>query len=116
MANPEALVRAVRTSTYLVTARRGRELIGLARVLSDEVAIAYLQDLLVHPDAQRAGVGRALMEACLMRFADVRAIVLMTDDQPEQLRFYESLGFSNTRSLTQMQLNTFVRYKGRTLS
>ena len=110
-----ALTRAVCASTQVFTARRDGRLVGLARVLSDEVSIAYLQDILVHPDAQRMGVGRALMEACLARFSDVRAFVLMTDDRPQQLTFYASLGLSNTRTLTQVQLNTFVRFKGMTL-
>ena len=35
------------------------------------------------------------------RDPDVRQKVLLTDDRPEQLRFYERLGFANTRTLRQ---------------
>ena len=99
-----------------MTARKDSALIGLARVISDEVSIAYLQDVLVDSGFQGSGVGRALMEACMERFAHVRAFVLMTDDSSRQLRFYEKMGLSNTRTLTRVQLNTFVRFKGVELS
>ncbi len=114
--DPEGLTRAVCSSTYIVTARKDSALIGLARVISDEVSIAYLQDVLVDSGFQGSGVGRALMEACMERFAHVRAFVLMTDDSSRQLRFYEKMGLSNTRTLTRVQLNTFVRFKGVELS
>src|SRR5262245_30752112 len=83
--DPQALARAVAHSTWVARAWDGSRLIGLARALSDEVAIAYLQDVLVHPEYQRHGVGRALVVACAERFAHVRMHVLMTDDEPRQL-------------------------------
>ena len=83
-------------------------LIGLARVISDDVSIAYIQDVLVHPQHQGRGVGKQLMKMVLERYSHVRQKVLLTDDRPEQLRFYESLGFTNTRTLTMTPLNAFV--------
>ena len=83
---------------------------------SDGVTIAYIQDILVDPVHHRKGIGRVLVEACLEHFSELRQIVLLTDDRPEQLQFYSSLGFSNTRNLTNMPLNAFVRFKGVELS
>lgn len=91
--DPEALTRAVEASTYVVTARHEGELIGLARVLSDGVAILYLQDILVRPDWQRRGVGGALLARCLERYGHVRTKVLMTDDEERQHAFYRAMGF-----------------------
>lgn len=105
------LPEAIRNSTYMVSAWDGDMLVGLARVLSDEVAIFYLQDLLVHPDHQGQGIGKALLQDCLDRFRHVRMKILLTDDRPEQLRFYETMGFVNTRDLTEAVLNTFVQFK-----
>ena len=48
------------------------------------------------------------MKMVLERYTHVRQKVLLTDDRPEQLRFYESLGFTNTRTLTMTPLNAFV--------
>jgi ribosomal protein S18 acetylase RimI-like enzyme len=93
----------------VVTAWRDGQLIGLARALSDDVSIVYIQDILVRPEAQRGGVGRALLANILERFAHVRSAVLLTDDDEAQLRFYASLGFKNTRDLVKTPLNAFVR-------
>jgi len=109
---PSSLAQAIASSTFVVTAWEGDRLVGLARCLSDEVAICYLQDVLVHPDFQGAGVGRQLMTSCLERFAAVRTHLLLTDDEPRQRAFYASLGYSNTRELTKVRLNAFVQMKG----
>ncbi len=110
--DPVGLQTALRNSTFIVSAWRGDQLIGLARALSDDVSIAYLQDILVRPEAQRGGVGRRLVQACLDRFAHVRTLVLLTDNSPAQLRFYAALGFKNTRDLVRQPLNAFVRMPG----
>lgn len=91
--DPEGLHRGVRNSTYTVVARDDDELVGLARVVSDDHSIMYLQDILVLPSHQRRGIGRALLGRCLERFAHCRGKVLLTDDEERQLRFYESLGY-----------------------
>ena len=96
----------------MVTARADGQLIGLARGLSDDVSIFYLQDVLVHPDWQHRGVGTALLTECLERYAHVRQKVLLTDDEESQRRFYESLGYEDTRRITNVGLHTFVRIDG----
>ena len=107
-----ALEKACRNSTYVVCAWNGETLVGLARCLSDDVSIAYLQDILVHPDSQRRGIGRRLMDECLERFAHVRAKVLLTDNEAHQHAFYKSIGYKNTRELKEVPLNALVQMKG----
>jgi len=108
----DGLPKAIRNSTYVVTAWSGETLVGLARGLSDDVSIFYLQDILVRPAFQGQGVGRRLLENCLERFGHVRSKVLMTDNEEKQVSFYESLGYKNTRSLIKWHLNTFVQIDG----
>jgi len=90
--DPELLLEAIRRSTLVVTARNDGELIGIARCLTDSVSIWYLQDIIVHPGYQRSGIGTALFRECLAPFSAVRRRVLLTDAEPYQRAFYESLG------------------------
>ncbi|WP_432395878.1 GNAT family N-acetyltransferase [Pseudarthrobacter sp. L19] len=90
---PDVLERAVRKSSFVVTARADGALVGLARAMSDDETICYVQDILVHPSFHRSGVGRQLLAGVMDRFAHVRQTVLLTDDEPGQRAFYESQGF-----------------------
>ncbi|HCP44790.1 MAG TPA: GNAT family N-acetyltransferase [Deltaproteobacteria bacterium] len=112
---PTQLLAAIRGSDFLVTAVEGDLLIGLARAISDDSSIAYVQDILVRPTHQGQGVGRLLLTAVLDRYKHVRQKVLLTDDRPEQLQFYASMGFKNTRDLTKTPLNAFVIIEGASL-
>jgi ribosomal protein S18 acetylase RimI-like enzyme len=108
--DPEALERAVRQSSFVVCARSDDgELLGLARAVSDDVSVCYVQDVLVRPEAHRQGVGRSLMRAVLTRYAHVMQQVLLTDDGEAQQAFYRSLGLHNTRDLTRNVTNCFYR-------
>jgi GNAT superfamily N-acetyltransferase len=109
---PETLSAAIAGSSFVVTARRGSRLVGLARAISDGATICYLQDVLVAPDEQRSGIGRALVAAVLDRYAGVRQKVLLTDDEPSQRAFYESLGYAEIRDFGPGTLRAFVRFDG----
>ena len=63
---PERLVPMLTGSRYLYVARENtaegvERLIGLVRAVGDGRYIAYIQDLLVHPQAQHHGIGSALL-------------------------------------------------------
>lgn len=110
--NPDGLFRAVLNSTYVVSVWEKERLLGLARSLSDDVAIHYIQDILVHPDYQRQGLGRMLLEKCLKRFEHVRSHVLLTDNEERQRLFYHSLGFVSNRELKKYVLNCYIKMNG----
>jgi GNAT superfamily N-acetyltransferase len=109
---PEVLRAAIANSSYVVVARRDGRLVGLARAVSDGATICYLQDVLVLPEQQRTGVGRALVAAILDRYRTVRQKVLLTDDAPDQRAFYESLGYAEVRDYGEGTLRAFVRFDG----
>ena len=71
-AEPDRLVLALRQSLRVATAWDDESLVGLARVVGDGVSIIYLQDVLVHPDHGRSGVGTWLINAVFEPYADVR--------------------------------------------
>ena len=90
---PAVLGAALAGSSRVVLAHRGAVLVGLARVVSDGASVAFLQDVLVHPDHRRAGLGAALVEAVMAPYARARQKVLLTDDEDGQRSFYRSLGY-----------------------
>ncbi len=110
--DPDALMDALRGSTYVLSARNETGgLLGLARVISDNTTIAYVQDILVHPESHRSGIGSALMDEILSRSTDLRQIVLLTDTEPEQRAFYESKGFTEIHEVEPAPLRSFVLLK-----
>lgn len=107
--DPETLMRGINNSTMVITARdTDGTLVGLARVMSDDATICYVQDILVRRDAQRAGIGRALLTQISSTYRHVRQLVLLTDNEPGQRAFYESLGFTEGADFVPEPLRVFV--------
>ena len=106
----EQLLRGLECSTRVVVGRAQGELVGLARVISDSNTIVYLQDVLVHPNYQRSGLGCTLIAEVLAPFENVRQTVLLTDDEMGQRAFYESLGFTEIRDFDDFELRAFVKF------
>lgn len=92
--DPARLASAISASFAVTTAREDGQLIGLARLVGDGLTIVYLQDILVSPQHQRRGIGRELLQQALAPYQEVRQKVLLTDDEPSQRAFYESVGFT----------------------
>ena len=108
--SPETLQAAIRGSSSVAVARRAGLLVGLARAISDGASICYLQDILVHPQHQRSGVGKALADLIFEQYPLVRQRVLLTDDEPGQKAFYESLGFTQASEFPGGELRAFVKF------
>jgi GNAT superfamily N-acetyltransferase len=91
----DAELAAALESSWNVTARTadGR-LVGLARVLDDGVLYASVWDVIVCPEHQRGGIGRALFAAVLEQTAGRRLVSLVSTAAGEAL--YRSVGFSET--------------------
>ena len=53
-----------------------------------------VENVLVHPDARRKGLGGDLVREAFAPFSAVRQHVLITDEEAGQKAFYESLGFA----------------------
>ena len=110
--NRKDLDKAIRNSDYLVSAWDGEKLVGLARALSDDVSIFYLQDILVRPEHQGQGIGKQLLQKCLQRYQHVRSKILLTEDEERQRIFYEKLGYRDIRDLREVNLKVFVQIAG----
>lgn len=107
--SPSRLRSAILASAHVVVARSQGRLVGLARVVGDGLTIAYLQDILVHPDYQRRGIGADLFRAAFAPFATVRQQVLLTDSSPAAHGFYQAMGFVEASAM-QPACCAYVRF------
>lgn len=94
-----ALQAGFENSLLTLAAYEGDQLLGVIRTVGDGQTIVYIQDVVVHPLYQRRGMGTALVRAVLGKFQSVRQIVLTTDNTPETVAFYESMGFVQMTNL-----------------
>ena len=87
------LKRAFDSSLYMLGAYDGDELVGFIRCVGDGEHIVLVQDLIVAPDYQRTGIGRALMKQIFEKYADVRMFMLVTDAMDGNANaFYQAIG------------------------
>ena len=104
--DPAALRNGFSNSLLTLAAYEEAALAGLIRVVGDGHTVVFVQDILVRPQFQRRGIGSALLQAVLDRYANVRQIELATDDTPETTAFYRSIGF---RELTELGCRGFMK-------
>ena len=103
--DPDALAHAVDHSSVVVTARLDGELVGIARALTDDVAVLFIQEVVVHPDHQRRHLGSELAGYLLRRYSHVRRVVSDTAGLDFQTAFARSLGFEPSTTALVLERN-----------
>lgn len=88
---PAQLMAALVNSHSLVTARVGARLVGLGNAISDGHLVVYYPHMLVHPDYQRQGIGKKMMQAMQARYSGFHQQMLTADR--DAVDFYRALGF-----------------------
>ncbi|NNF56997.1 MAG: GNAT family N-acetyltransferase [Rhodothermaceae bacterium] len=88
--NADQLQQAFEATQLVLSAWQADRLIGLARVLTDGVQVAYLCDLAVEPDVQGLGIGKQLINEVMARCEGAE---LVLRDSNLSTGFYEHLGF-----------------------
>lgn len=91
----DACTRGLPSSCYCVTIREEKKLIAMGRIIGDGVFTFFIVDIIVHPDYQKKGLGRAIMENIFEYLkgnaAEYAYIALMAAKGKEA--FYEKFGF-----------------------
>lgn len=88
---PDALMAALAQSHSLVTAWDGSSLVGLGNAISDGHLVVYYPHVLVLPERQGKGVGKAIMRRLQQRYQGFHQQILMADGAATE--FYRSMGF-----------------------
>jgi len=88
---PELLIPALRHSDSLVTARISGKLVGIGNALSDGCLVVYYPHLLVHPEYQGQGIGRAMMKCLQQKYKSFHQQILVADGNA--IEFYKRMGF-----------------------
>lgn len=110
--NPDRLWRAFANSQYMTEKNNQGEIVALIRWVTDQATVVLIQDLLVHPDYQRKGLGKKLMQRAL---AEIKSygqlqIEVLTDDEEMTASFYKSLGFRSVNDGGMISLIQDTRY------
>ena len=100
----ELVGKIVRGSHCFLTAMDNEMIIGMGRAISDHAHDAYLQDVTVHVDYRRGGVGSCLVRGLIerLRLDGIRWIALIAGGGNHP--FYHPLGFSVMPASTPMLL------------
>jgi ribosomal protein S18 acetylase RimI-like enzyme len=96
----EHLKRAYANSMFKCFVLDDGKLVGAGRALADGIDCAYLCDIVVHPDLQGQGLGKALVEKLKELSAGHAKIILYAN--PGKEGFYRKFGFR--RMLTAMAI------------
>ena len=97
--HPEIMQQLLPGAQSYISAWDGESLIGLIRTVGDGCYMLYIQDLLIHPDYQRKGIGTVLIKKILEDAKGLRQILLSTDHTEKTIRFYRSVGFSTMEEM-----------------
>jgi GNAT superfamily N-acetyltransferase len=88
---PLLLHRALLGSHSVATAWHGEKLVGLGNAISDGHLVVYYPHLAVHPDYQRRGIGRRLVQMLMARYEGFHQHALLADGRATE--FYRKCGF-----------------------
>jgi GNAT superfamily N-acetyltransferase len=96
-ARTPSIIATMLDGSVAVGAWRNDQLIGFARAVSDGVARAYVEDVVVTQAERRAAVGGQLIEALLAQLAHIPVVSLFCT--ASLVSFYELHGFHRTRQV-----------------
>jgi len=90
MHDPDHLERMLRNSNMVVVARKGEEVLGVLRALTDFSYRTFIADLAVVSKRQGQGIGRGMLVYARSMAPEARLILFSAEDA---VGFYQKLGF-----------------------
>ncbi len=93
---PDSIIeKALEKDLFSVLIYHHQQLVAMGRVIGDGVLYFYIQDLIVHPDYQKQGLGTLLMkhiDSYLNHHAPDKAFIGLMAAENVQV-FYEKIGY-----------------------
>lgn len=88
----ERIAKMYANSNLIVTAWYNDILVGVSRCITDWVWSCYLADLAVHPDYQKTGMGKKLIDLTRKTLGEQSMILLLS--VPTAMEYYPKVGFT----------------------
>ena len=101
---PDKLVLAMKNYETVYSAWDKDKLVGMVCVMDDGIMTAYVHYLLVDPEYQGKGIGKALTLMVKEKYSDYLRIVLVSYDK--ETGFYESCGFKKSEGSSPMYITS----------
>lgn len=94
----DQLYTAICNSWYSVSIYHDSNLIGFGRMISDGIYQTLICDVMVHPEYQKQGIGKMLIESLLIKCNEegIKWVQLFCAKGKEE--FYQKLGFLSRES------------------
>lgn len=93
----DAQITQVLDAAPAVGAWDGDRLVGFARIVTDGIWRAYIEDVVVHEQYRRRGIGRALMATLLAEVPGIPVVSLFCEQSLASL--YQAQGFKPTKQV-----------------
>ncbi len=89
---------AMNNSVFRVSVYDGEKIVAMARMIGDMGLCYYIKDVIVHPDYQKQGIGRGLINELLdfIKSNGISGTQIFVElcAMPDKIPFYEKFGFS----------------------
>ena len=83
-------------SNLIISAWSEEKLVGIARSVTDFHYCCYLSDLAVHPEFQKLGIGKSLIDKTKEKVSDNSMLLLLS--VPNAMGYYPKLGFDSVEN------------------
>lgn len=95
--NFEVVETSLRNSIHCITVKDNEQIVGMGRIVGDGAIYFYIQDIVVHPDYQKHGIGNEIMNH-LVKYLNAnapdKAFVGLFASQGKE-SFYEKYDFTD---------------------
>ena len=92
----ERMTRMYMNSDLVISAWNDRELVGVARSVTDWVWCCYLADLAVHPAYKKSGIGRRLLHLTKEKVGEQCMVLLLS--VPTAMEYYPKVGMQKVEN------------------